>query len=134
MEILIRRAKLADTADIRKLIGHYAREKRLLPRQAEEIKKAYRNFFVAVCDGTLIGCVALEIYSKKLAEIRSLAVNRHWKGLNIGSALIQVCLARAKSRRIAEVMAITSSEKFFEKQGFSFALPNEKKALFYWTK
>lgn len=93
-----------------------------------------RSFFVADCDGQVIGTVALEVYSKKLAEVRSLAVDPKWKGCRIGSALVESCVRRAKSRRITEVMAITSAEKFFEKQGFSFALPNEKKALFYWTR
>jgi len=134
MEIIIRPAKLADAIGIKRLIGRYAKEKRLLPRSDKEIKKMLRSFFVAVADGAVVGCVALEVYSKKLAEVRSLAVDRHWKGMMLGSALIESCLRRAKSRDIAEVMAITSSEKFFEKQGFGFALPNEKKALFYWTK
>lgn len=139
MEALIRPARLSDLSAIRRLISHYAAEKRLLKRSESELKKFIRTFFVAeltsekASEKTIIGCAALEIYSKKLAEVRSLAVNPHYKGLKIGSALVKVCLERAKKRKIKEVMAITSSEKFFEKQGFSFALPHEKKALFYWV-
>jgi N-acetylglutamate synthase-like GNAT family acetyltransferase len=89
---------------------------------------------VAEAEGVIVGCAALEVYSRKIAEVRSLAVDHHWSGQDIGSKLVHACIKRARSRGVAEVMAITSAEKFFEKQGFSFALPHEKKALFYWTK
>ena len=135
MEIIIRPARIREVEGIKRLINKFAREKRLLRRSEKEIRREIRDFFVAVTEnGEIVGCVALDVYSRKLAEVRSLAVDTHWGGLNLGSELVQACLARAKSRKVAEVMAITSSEKFFEKQGFGFALPHEKKALFYWTK
>ena len=118
------------------LIRLWSREKRLLSRSLKQITRQRRNYFVAVDTDTkeIVGCVALEVFSSKLAEIRSLAVNPKNKGSGIGTALVAACIKRAKSRRIAEVMAITSSEGFFQRHGFDFALPGEKKALFYWTR
>jgi hypothetical protein len=40
----------------------------------------------------------------------------------------------AKERSILEVMAITSSEEFFQSCGFDFTLPGERKALFLQTR
>ena len=134
MTINLRPAKIADIPCIKKLVAHYAKEKRLLPRGTAELRKFIRSFFVAEEDGCVVGTAALEIYSKKLSEVRSLAVEHGYKGRGIGAALVGACLKRARSRKVAQVMAVTSTEKFFEKQGFSFALPHEKKALFYWTK
>ena len=77
---------------------------------------------------------ALEIYSKKLAEIRSLAVLPEFQGRGVGKQLVQACVDRARERNILEVMAVTSSEDFFRACGFDFTLPGEKKALFYQTR
>ena len=134
MKITIRPAKIGDIESIRLLIETYAKQQRLYPRSEAEIRRFIRSFFVAQAGRRIVGCVALEVYSPKISEVRSLAVEGQWAGKDIGSRLVEACLKRAKRRGIAEVMAITSSEHFFEKQGFSFALPHEKKALFYWTK
>ena len=135
MEFLVRPARGADLRAIHELVTHYAKQKHLLARTLRQIAKLRHTFFVAVDKQThaIVGCGALEIFSSKLAEIRSLAVNPSCKNLGVGSALVAACLRRAKSRKIAEVMTITSSEIFFQKQGFNFALPNEKKALFFYT-
>jgi N-acetylglutamate synthase-like GNAT family acetyltransferase len=93
------------------------------------------NFFVAVSDGgEIIGCAALEIYSPKLAEIRSLAVAANAQGLGIGRRLVNACVERARLRNILEVMAVTSSDGFFQSCGFDYTLPGEKRALFLQTR
>jgi amino-acid N-acetyltransferase len=81
-----------------------------------------------------VGFAALEIYSAKLAEIRSLAVHDNFQGRGIGKSLVQKCVDLAVKRNILEVMAITSSEGFFQACGFDFTLPGEKKALFMQTR
>jgi amino-acid N-acetyltransferase len=133
MVFLIRPARVCDLRDIHHLVNFYAKQKHLLPRSLKQIGKLRHTFLVAVQKETheITGCGALEIVSSKLAEIRSLAVETKYKNKGIGSALVTACLRRAKSRKIAEVMTITSSECFFQKQGFDFALPGEKKALFF---
>jgi amino-acid N-acetyltransferase len=135
MDFLIRPARAADIPAIYELVAHYAKQKHLLARTCRQIAKLRHTFFVAVDKQThaVIGCGALEIFSSKLAEVRSLAVNPACKNCGIGRALVAACLHRARSRKIAEVMTITSSDAFFQKQGFDFALPNEKKALFFLT-
>jgi amino-acid N-acetyltransferase len=138
MKITIRPARAKDLEAIHGLIKTYAKEKRLIARSAAEIKKTLKNFFLAEikCKGQAIaiGCAALEIYSSKLAEVRSLAVHPDYKGVGAGRALVKACVERAHKRRVLEVMAITSSEAFFNKLGFHFALPHEKKALFLMTR
>ncbi len=78
----------------------------------------------------IVGGVCLEIYSKKMAEIRSLAVDPKHLGAGIGAALVAKCIENAKKKKILEVMAISSQEKFFQKLGFDYTLPGERKALF----
>ena len=93
-----------------------------------------RHGFVAVADDGILGFAALEIYSAKLAELRSLAVDPRHQGCGIGKALVNACIDRAKDQNVFEVMVITSSEEFFQRCGFDFTLPGEKKALFMQTR
>jgi N-acetylglutamate synthase-like GNAT family acetyltransferase len=82
----------------------------------------------------IAGFAALEVYSPKLAEIRSLAVDPNHQGHGVGKALVEACIHRAKALDVFEVMAVTSAEGFFQKCGFDFTLPGEKKALFLQTR
>jgi N-acetylglutamate synthase-like GNAT family acetyltransferase len=77
---------------------------------------------------------ALEVYSRKLAEIRSLAVSPTLQGKGVGKLLVEACIQLAREKNVLEVMAITSSDGFFISCGFDFTLPGEKKALFYQTR
>ena len=128
----------AATDDDVEALGHFiepfVKQGRLLPRTRDELEDLARHGFIAVSNGKIVGFAALEIYSIKLAELRSLAVSPDHQGKGIGKALVQACVERARSHNIFEVMAITSSEEFFQRCGFDFTLPGEKKALFLQTR
>ena len=131
----IRAGRAEDVPGIILLIQSYVDEGKLLARTLNEIDELLPNFFVAVTgDGEIIGCAALEIYSPKLAEIRSLAVSREAQGLGVGRRLVNACVERARLRKVLEVMAITSSDAFFQSCGFDYTLPGEKRALFVQTR
>jgi N-acetylglutamate synthase-like GNAT family acetyltransferase len=130
----IRRAQLSDGPLVLELIEPYVAQRVLLPRTLDEIEELLDNGFVAESNGKIVGFVALEIYSKKLAEIRSLAVAEKFQRHGIGKHLVAACVEFAKERSILEVMAITSSEEFFQSCGFDFTLPGERKALFLQTR
>ncbi len=86
------------------------------------------EFFVADEDGQIVGCCALEVYSQRLAEVRSLAVLPAHQGKGIATGLIQRCLGEAKALGIYEVLTITGATSLFEKHGFG-TFNNEKYAL-----
>lgn len=86
------------------------------------------EFFVAEAEGKVVGCCALEVYSQRLAEVRSLAVAKEHQGRGIGTALIKACLEEAKERGVYEVLSITSAVKLFKKHGFG-TFKGEKYAL-----
>ena len=127
----IRRAKASDVNAITLLVKRYAGQSKLLPRSSRDVKKYVSTFFVAVENGKLIGCASLDIYSRKMAEIRSLAVDESETGKGIGAALVDACLQKAKKRKVLEVMVVTSADSFFRKLGFDYTLPGERKALFF---
>jgi amino-acid N-acetyltransferase len=134
LSLHVRPATEADIDGIDALIEPFVEGGKLLPRTTDELEDLIESGFVAVCEGRIVGFAALEVYSKKLAEVRSLAVAADMQRHGIGGRLVEACVDRARQRNILEVMAITSSEEFFRTCGFDFTLPGEKKALFIQTR
>lgn len=130
----VRPARKEDVPKVHAFIRPFVAAGRLLERTIEELDLLTDDGFVAEDGGRIVGFAALEVYSKKLAELRSLAVAPGYQGLGLGRRLVAACIERAREKNVLEVMAITSSEEFFLACGFDFTLPGEKKALFYQTR
>ena len=134
-KVIIRSAAADDIPAIAALIKPFVEEGSLLERTYDEFEELLPNFFVAVDEnGVLVGCAALEIYSRKLAEIRSLAVSPEAQGQGVGRKLVDACVERAHERNVLEVMAITASDAFFQSCGFDYTLPSLKRAVFLQTR
>jgi N-acetylglutamate synthase-like GNAT family acetyltransferase len=131
---IVRPAHKDDVPKVHAFIRPYVAAGRLLERTMEELDLLVADGFVAQDGDRIVGFAALEIYSKKLAELRSLAVADGYRGAGLGRKLVQCCIDRAREKNVLEVMAITSSEEFFRACGFDFTLPGEKKALFLQTR
>jgi amino-acid N-acetyltransferase len=122
--LTVRPATHDDMLAIRSLIGRYPQQlvQQDLPRPA--------SFVVAVSADKIVGCCALQIYSRRLAELRSLAIDPDFIGLGIAKTLVERCLRRARERNVKQVLAVSSEAAFFERCGFSTFF-REKTALFY---
>lgn len=132
--VIIRKATADDIPAINALIERYVTDGILLPRTFRELEDLLESYFVAEIDGAMVGCAALDVYNRKLAEIRSLAVAPEAQGNGVGKLLVQACIELAQERDILEVMAISSKENFFKSCGFDFTLPNLRKAFFIQTR
>ncbi|MCH2210370.1 MAG: GNAT family N-acetyltransferase [Fuerstiella sp.] len=126
----MRPANSKDLPEILDVVDSFVRADRLLPRTIDELEELLPAGFVAISEGAVVGFAALEVYSPKLAEIRSLAVIQTMQGQGIGRMLVRECVQLAEQKNVREVMVVTSSEDFFVSCGFDFTLPGEKKALF----
>jgi len=124
----IRKATLDDIPHIQELIA--ANPKTILPRSDEEMDSLIHGFWVAEHQGRVVGCCCLEIYSPKIAEIRTVIVHESARGMGFGAALVKAAAEEADRNNIREVMVVTSSPEYFSKLGFGECL-HEKWALFY---
>lgn len=119
----VRAATKEDMPAIRALVH-------IFPKQlVQEDLPRVSSFFVAVSAGKVIGCAALQVYSKRIAEVRSLAVHPDCQDLGVASALVERCRQRARDRGIKEIFAVTSQISFFSRLGFS-TFRREKTAMF----
>lgn len=126
----VREADGKDLPDILRLINSHASHGKVLKRTRKEVRKVLRSFLVAENgEGDVIGCGALEVYSKKLAEIRSLVVEKEHRNKGVATSLIKRLIALAAKKEIYEVLAITERDGIFSRHGFSQQLHGQK-ALF----
>jgi N-acetylglutamate synthase-like GNAT family acetyltransferase len=127
--VKIRRAKVEDVPKIHALISLGTKRGKILRRPLKEILDSIHHFFVVEEDGEVVACCSFEIYNKKLAEVRSLVVEKNREGKGLATGLLDMCLREAKKKKIYEVLAITDRENLFKRQGFSEQLHGQK-ALF----
>ena len=125
---MIRRAAAQDIDAILSLID--ANTDRLVPRERDELRQLIDSFWVAEEDGDIVGCCCLEVYSPKIAELRSLAVRESHRRRGIGAQLTAAAVEEANRRGIPQVLVVTSNREFFERLNFGSCL-NEKYALFW---
>ena len=75
-EITVREAHREDIPQLEEFVERFVQANRLLPRTSAELYDLVPFGFVALADDQLVGFAALEIYSAKLAEVRSLQLQR----------------------------------------------------------
>jgi len=116
---LIRKAKISDAEEVQRLINHFAKEGKLLPRSLSEIYDNLRDFYIFEGEDHHIGGVcALHICWEDLAEIRSLAVAEEARERGIGGKLVKACLEEARQLGVSRVFLLTYIPPYFERAGF----------------
>src|SRR5581483_4170031 len=78
-----------------------------------------KEYLVAQADdGWVIGCGALKVYSRDLAELAALAVVTEEQGSGVGRALAEALIAEGRRAGVSEILALTRKPAFFTKLGF----------------
>jgi amino-acid N-acetyltransferase len=126
---MIRKASLSDIPSILELIE--ANPDTLLPRTSDEYRDLMETVWVAEVDGRVVGSCVLEVYSPKIAELRSCVVDPEYRNQGVGADLAAAAIAEGQRRNIREILVVTSKPQYFKKLGFGDCL-HEKYALF-WT-
>jgi amino-acid N-acetyltransferase len=115
----IRRATTRDVRKIRELVDAYTADRRLLSKATVTLYEAVQEFWVAEEDGKIIGCGALHVMWEDLAEIRTVAVDRAFRGRKIGHQLVARLLDQARELGVARVFCLTFETRFFGSFGFT---------------
>ncbi|MCX7917971.1 MAG: N-acetyltransferase [bacterium] len=115
---IIRKSKIKDVLQIRQIVNKFADEGKMLPLSLNQIYERLRDFSVVEKDGKIIGCGALKIIWKDLAEIRSIAIKRNFQKKGYGKKLVESLLKEAEELEIKRVFVLTYKPDFFMKFGF----------------
>ncbi|MBO7746488.1 N-acetyltransferase [Paenibacillus sp. MWE-103] len=119
IEAVCRRATEDDIDTLAELIAGYAAKGIMLPRSRETLKRQIDTFVVAEIGDEIVGCGSLTRLGTDLVEVRSLGISEGYKGLGIGSKLVDQLIYEAKRQGIPKIMALTYEVRFFEKNGFA---------------
>jgi len=115
---MLRGAHINDVEQMNKLVNHFAQRDLMLARPLGELYENIRDYYVYVENGSIVGCAALHIFWKDLAEIKSIAVEEDYQKRGIGKQLIQKCLEEGKALGISRLFVLTYIPEFFERMGF----------------
>ncbi len=125
---MLRKAVKADVPGIVSLISENLDT--LLRRKKSEVESLLDTTWVVSEDNKIVGCCILEVYSPKIAEVRSVAVKKGHRGRGLGRQLVDAALDEAQRRKVRQVLAVTSNPEWFKQLNFGPCL-NEKFALFW---
>ena len=114
---MLRGAHINDVEQMNKLVNHFAQRDLMLARPLGELYENIRDYYVYVENGSIVGCAALHVFWKDLAEIKSIAVEEGHQNKGIGKQLIQKCLEEGKALGISRLFVLTYIPEFFERMG-----------------
>lgn len=132
---MIRNAAMADVPVIHRLITHHAEHDRMLFRSHADLYEHLRDFLVfddAENGHGVIGCAAVEIVWRDLAEVKSLAVDDAQRGRGVGKALVTAAKSEGLRVGVTKLFALTREEPFFRRLGFD-VVPKETLPHKVWT-
>ena len=129
--IQFRSVHLSDLETVYAFLQPFMAQDYLLKRSKGELGLLLECGFLAFAGDEIVGFAAVEVYSKKLAELQCLAVSPAHRRKGIGKQLVNYCCEAAAKFGVRELMAISASDEMFVACGFDYSLPNQKRALFY---
>jgi amino-acid N-acetyltransferase len=117
---LIRKARIADVREIRKILREFAEKGQLLARTMAELYSQVRDYYVYQENdhSPIIGISALHVCWEALGELRSVAVLENYQDKGVGTRLVETCLSEAITLGLEQVFVLTYQPDFFARFGF----------------
>jgi len=116
--VTLRPARTADVVAIRGLIDSHTADRRMLAKAAVTLYEDIQEFVVAEAEGRVVGCGALHVMWRDLAEVRTRVVEDELQGRGIGSRILGLLLDRARDLGVNRVFCLTFEVDFFSGHGF----------------
>ena len=117
-DITLRSARTRDVQAVRRLVGLYTEDGRLLAKAPVTLYEDVQEFLVAEIDGNVVGCGALHVMWEDLGEIRTLAVDPAYQHRGVGGSLLDALVDRAYALGLGRLFCLTFEVDFFAAHGF----------------
>lgn len=125
-----------DVPAMHRLITYHAERNRMLFRSHGDLYEHLRDFVVWTepesGDDHVLGCAAVNLIWRDLAELKSLAVDESCRGRGIGRQLVTASIEEGRRLGLNRLFALTREKVFFEKLGFK-VVPRETLPHKVWT-
>ena len=119
MSIVYEKPILKDIEQMQYLVKPEVQSGVILPRSDDEIAQNIRSYVVARIEEKIVGFCALHIFSKQLAEIRSIIIDKNYRGKGIGKNLVNYLINEGSKLGVESIFALTYEREFFQKIGFN---------------
>lgn len=117
--VVLRSATSEEAPALHALIRAHLEEGRLLPRERDELALHAHRFVVAVRRGRIVGCAELAPLSGRVAEVRSLVVDRRARSLGIGRKLVTEVQRQARMAGFEQLSVFAHDAAYFARMGFA---------------
>jgi N-acetylglutamate synthase-like GNAT family acetyltransferase len=91
------------------------------PRSDVYLKAHWRNFFVTLIDGIVVGCVEKKIIDPETAEIAALAISTKFRNQRVGVYTVKSFMQAVQTQGYTRVISLTNNPALitlYEKMGF----------------
>src|SRR5690625_4681656 len=116
--VTIRQALPEDVPAIAGLVEPYVQRRILLGKALVDFYESIQEFLVAELDGRVVGCGALHVMWKHLAEVRTLAVCETVLGKGVGHRLLVALMDKARYMKLSLLFCLNFEVDFFASHGF----------------
>ena len=118
--LVVRRARTADVPAMKAIVDRYSGSgRKLLAKDLVTLYEDVQDFRVGEMDGRVVACGALHVLWADLGEIRTLAVDREFRGQRIGAAVLDALIETARELGLSRLFALTFHTDFFRRHGFT---------------
>lgn len=122
MQPVLRPARMCDTKKIHGLLMECLTEGLLLPHPLSSLCGQIRDFrILEIGGGEFIGCAVLAVIWENLAEVRSPAIAKPWRGSRFGNILVDECCKDAHRIGINRVLVLAYQVHSSERNSFGVA-------------
>lgn len=112
-------AKVGDALILEAFLKPFFRNGELLLIPEERLKRYLGRFLLAKQGSArILGSIGLFEWGRDLSEVRAFAVDPKFRGMGLGSALLERAVAKARALGKKGVFALTYKKEFFEAKGF----------------
>jgi amino-acid N-acetyltransferase len=116
---IIRPAKITDAKQIYGLVKYYANNREMLHRPINDIYESIQEFVVFEKENQIVGCGALHVSWKNLAEVKSLAILEGHKGQGLGRRIVKKLQENACVLEIYKIFVLSFKPDFFIKLDYT---------------
>ena len=123
--MIYRKPTFDDIEAIYELVNSYAEEGVMLARSRNTLYETLRDMIVAEDNGKIVGVGGLHIIWDRLAEVRTMAVNREMTHHGIGAEIVRRLIAEGRGIGVEKFFTLTYKPGFFQTLGFNIITKDE---------